>query len=546
MNVSLLRPPDSPSQSPTHAGAPNEFDLGLSSIIRALDIDGRNSRFIGDVIAELTPHPDTIRYRQDVLDDLLRLPELAARLHTLLPHLRDLGDFGAGQRWGDSTPLLQVGSRLAELENYVRCVEELGTALDEVAETLRSAGLQALRDMLRVIRADHEYAQLAAELPDLRASIDQAGSITLGINLSPQLTPESATIVSINPGRFAGKGTLLDRLLGDRAAADAVRGITALYKADAGKPHTPEHELFRDMNRLLERVAGPVAASVERYRCVQASGLAAVAPELAFFVGAARLIDELQAAGLAMCRPEIAPQEARICSINANYSLDLALRLRYSGPDTWAQAVVTNNVCLDHDASICILTGPNSGGKTTYIRAVGQAQALFQAGLYIPGRSARMSSVKGIFTHFAAAERLDVGGGRLAEELERMQRMFAAACPNSLILLNEPFASTDHIAARAIARDLLQGLSLLNARTIFVTHLHELVEDALTAQHGVVSMVAVAAPQSNNGHDQLVPTYKIQRGLPQVVGYATELARRYGLSGDQLEKSLRERGIVRA
>src|SRR5207248_1316038 len=107
------------------------------------------------------------------------------------------------------------------------------------------------------------------------------------------------------------------------------------------------------------------------------------------------------------------------------------------------------------EALIAILTGPNNGGKTTYLRALGQALALFQAGLPVPAEQARISPVDGVFSHFATAERLDTGGGRLAEELERLARIFRTASRDSLVLLNEPLTSTDYAAARMIGRDII-------------------------------------------------------------------------------------------
>ena len=190
--------------------------------------------------------------------------------------------------------------------------------------------------------------------------------------------------------------------------------------------------------------------------------------------------------------------------------------------------------------SIAIVTGPNSGGKTTYTRAIGQAQVLAQAGLLVPGSSARISPVDAIYSHFAAPERTDIGGGRLTEELERLAQIFRQATRHSLILLNEPLASTDHAAARALCRDVLAGLQLLGARAVFVTHIYELADDADLP--GVVSLTAGVATIEQNG-DAPVPSYSIAPGRPQVAGYAAELARRHGLSRDQIASTLRERGV---
>jgi hypothetical protein len=524
--------------------APSEADLGLATIIRALDYDGRHGHFVAGVLAQLNDDPAVIRYRQDVLDDLLRLPDLAAGFAGALPRLTELASAGLTKRWGDDIPLLQVAARLAELDNYLTCVEDLWAALAAATSALRAPGLLALRAALATARAQPDYRRLAEELPRLAAQLGQAGSVTLGINLDAQLRPESATIVAINPARFAGKGSLLDRLFGERGAADAVRGLTALYKAEeGGRQRTPEHDLFRDLDRLLERVAAPIANALASYARVSGAGLAGLEPELAFYLGAARLANDLRAAGLALCRPEIAPAAARQCTIHGLYSLDLALRLRATqGAAGLAEKLVGNDVAFGPAGRIFVLTGPNSGGKTTYTRAIGQAQALFQAGLLVPGYWARISPVDGIYTHFAAAERLDIGGGRLDEELTRLARLFHQATGASLVLLNEPLASTDHGAAHALCRDLLIGLRLLDARAVFVTHLHELA-DNLAAGDSVVSLVAGYTAAGGNG-TTAAPSYVISPGRPQVAGYAAALARRHGLSRQQLEAMLRERGLA--
>src|SRR6266540_1346495 len=523
----INRPPSAPSLlypagANRHIGgrpAPSEPDLALTSIIRALDYDGRHGRFVAGVLAELNADPAIIGYRQAALDDLLRLPELVTSCAAVLPQLGELANAGRASHWSDPIPLVQIAGRLAELDGYVTCVEELAAALDAAGAALCSKAFCALRAYLANTRAQPDYRRLAEELPRLRAQLDQAGSVTLGINLDGQLRPASATIVAINPGRFAGKGSLLEKLFGERAAADMVRGINALYKAEEGRQRSPEHDLFRDLDRLLERVAAPIGEALGSYARVNGAGLAALEPELTFYLGAARLVHEIGAAGLALCRPEIAPADERICAVEGAYNLDLALRLRLaSGGATLAQKIVPNAIAFGRDALVFILTGPNSGGKTTYTRAIGQIQVLFQAGLHVPGRH--------------------------ADELERLAQIFRQASRNSLVLLNEPLSSTDHGAARALCRDVLAGLQLLGARAIVVTHLYELVDDALDdpSLPGVVSLVAgVGAPAGNGVAPE--PSYTIAAGRPQVGGYAAELARRHGLSRDQIAATLRERSL---
>lgn len=538
--ISLLRPVASPVVPPLPGGAPNEADLGLASIIRAI-APGQHGRFVAQMLGELPSDPATIAYRQAVLRDLVNDTKLAAALQATMPQLRALAEAGQPSRWGDEPPLLQVATRLSELETYIAAVASLADALTVPALTLHSDGLRALRDRVVAVQAEPDFLRLAEEIPALRAVLDQAGSVTIGINLDSQLQPDSATIVSVNPHRFSGKGTLIGRLLGDRNSSNTVRGAGDQYRASAAPGRTPEHELFRELNAMLERVAAPVLSALDTYRRVSGRWLGVLEGELAFYLGAVRLFERVQAAGYTLCWPTIAPIDEQRCAITQCFSLDLLLRSIAATPDGQPH-IVRNDIDFGKHNRIAVVTGPNSGGKTTYARMVAQAQVLFQAGLMVPGTSAQISPVRGVFSHFAVAERQEIGGGRLAEELERLDRIFDHADRTSLIILNEPFASTDHVAGRALANDVSMGLRMLGARVVFVTHLYELVEDLQRASsEGVQSLVAQATSTSANGSSHVQPTYMIMPGQPQPLAYAQELARHYGLSRTQLTERVKNK-----
>src|SRR5574338_237009 len=125
---SLLHPPGAAPAS--NRPALSADDLGLHSIVRALDYDGRHGRFVSGVLAELVEDPAVIAYRQEILADLLELPGLCESYAAILPKLADLAEVGRTRRWGDDIPLVQVADRLAELENYLACVEALWAGLD--------------------------------------------------------------------------------------------------------------------------------------------------------------------------------------------------------------------------------------------------------------------------------------------------------------------------------------------------------------------------------------------------------------------------------
>jgi hypothetical protein len=328
---------------------------------------------------------------------------------------------------------------------------------------------------------------------------------------------------------------LLGRLFGDSADN---RGISPLQRGEGG-PRSRSNELLRDLRQLLGRIVEPVRSALEQFDRVNAAALQDLGAEVAFLLGAARLVDELRQRGLPMCQAELLPTSDRCDVLDEAYDLGLAV-----GPGGVEPRIVTNTITFDPAGGrIWVLTGPNRGGKTTYTRAVGVAQTLFQAGLHVPASSARMSPVDAIYTHFPARDDARPGQGRLDAEAERLASIFRGATPHSLILLNEALAGTSALEALDLARGVVRALRLLGARAIYVTHLHELaavVDDINTTTPGdskVASLVAVAGP----GSGPHTRTFRIHPGPPSGTSYAAEIAEQHGISYEQLSRLLHER-----
>lgn len=539
--ISLLWPDQRGRGNPGRADW--EDDVALAPIIRALSGDGRYADRIRAVLTELCPDPVTIVYRQDVLEDLLHLPALVASLEAVLPRLSGLAYSGVG-RWDDGG-VFQVAQRVAELDLFVECVQGLLAALDAVQPELTAAGWLHVRTALHALADSPVFGALVAELPTLRVQLERASSITIGINLDAQLRPESATLLGIHAERFGGPRSLLGRLL--PAGTDAQHGVTPLRSSNERQAFGPDRQLFRDLSHLLEEVTRPVAQALVRYTHLHSSTLAELEGELAFYLGAVRLIRELQAAGYALCRPQIAPLAERVCRVCNAYNLELALRLRTQAPQNGtATEVVSNDITFDESGRIFLLTGPNRGGKTTFTCAVGQVQVLCQAGLYVPGTAARISPVDAIFTLFPEAEQMQTGMGRLDEEAARLARVFREATAHSLVLLNEPLASTNPGEALGIARDVLAGLRLLGVRAVVVTHLHDLVREVAALNAGVAGesvIGSLVAGIAVDDAEQPRRTYRIRAGLPAGQSYAADVAVQHGLHLSQIKRTLQERGL---
>ncbi|HUV07070.1 MAG TPA: hypothetical protein VMX75_05025 [Spirochaetia bacterium] len=224
-----------------------------------------------------------------------------------------------------------------------------------------------------------------------------------------------------------------------------------------------------------------------------------------------------------------------------------------NGKDFRAE-LVTNDLVSGPESRILIVTGPNQGGKTTYVQAIGLIQVLAQAGLFVPGTEALLSPVENIFTHFPVEEQPETDAGRFGEEAKRLSEIFSSVTPYSLILLNESLSNTSPAESLALARDLIRVMCLLGARAVFATHLHELAAhlDTLNRASGgdsqAVSVVSQIIPISEKTDIakglRVVRTFKIIQSPPTGLSYAGEIASCYGLGYKQLVKVLRSRGLM--
>jgi DNA mismatch repair ATPase MutS len=495
----------------------------------------RYSSFIRETLLALTADPDVIAYRQAVFNDFLDNPRFAEWAQQLLPRLADLrmGNalFGKRQR----SVLLETADRLSELDLFLTVIQELHQALAET--TLRSEALTQLAQSLLGIINSETFKDLKQKLPELQRPLAHFSSLTVGINLNAQLRPKSAILLSINEKPLAEAKSMLARLLGMRGEDDDESGIAPLHQVPDDPQMRILSPLFQDLEHLIMETVQPVVRALTRYVGVSSSPLVGLERELAFYVSAVRMVKGIQAHGVPFCQPEIAPVDERMIQIDGLVNLNLALR----DPK---RRLVGNDVRFDDEGRIATLTGPNSGGKTTYLQAVGIAQVLFQAGLAIPARVARISPVDGIYTHFPALETQQQG--RLAEEAARLRTVCVKATAQSLVLMNESFSSTTANEALYLAQDLLSGLRFIGVRAIFATHLVELV-DRLTAMEQAIegasrffSLVAhVELVEDASGEIHATPTFQIQRGMPQGRSYAQEIARRYGISLDQILQARR-------
>ncbi len=453
--LSLLWPDGLPTQPPQTI--PWDHDIGLSELVDALTTDRRYKATIRQILATLTTDTAIISYRQGVLADFVANPALVDAVEDLLPRLADIQQghvmFGKQRR----NVLLATADRLSELDLYTEVILDLHGAL--VKATLQSDALATLRDRLDDLVNDEGFVGLRAQLPELREPLQNIVSLTVGINLTADLEPMSAVLLSINDTPRGDGFGLLNQIIGRTGNDDAETGLTPLHRLPTDPDRRLFSPLFQDLDRLLTTTAQPVARALKKYVQTSSGPLVGLERELAFYAAAARLMQQLGAYGVGFCRPGVLPMGSRETHISGLRNINLCSRT--------ASRAVDSDVMFDEAGRIAILTGPNSGGKTTYLRGVGLAQVMFQAGLFIPAESARMSPVDRLLTHFPALETRQQG--RLEEEASRLREIFADVTPNTLVLLNETFSSTALGEALYLAQDVLAGLRAVGARAIFAT-----------------------------------------------------------------------------
>lgn len=572
LDVSLLWPGGAPPSAPSAAAVTPQSarDLGLDSIIAHLSAGDAQRAAIEKILLSPSRDPLVIRYRLDVLDDLLANPALVEKLHELMPTLEALAlDYYRGEA-REAVELYEVIWRLGELESIVTCVEGLSRIFASPEAQTRSDGLRNLRAAVERITGDPLYQELVQQLPDWLRQARSSQSVTIGVNLDQDLKPIEAVLLAVNERRFTAGG-FLNRLL--ERGEEPGRGIGPLHAVEPrlgagiiggpvplpipGRLNPLMVPLFRDLAMVLDRVCKPISRALKAYTHIAGRAFVGLWQELLFYLPAVRLIERMKGCGLPMCRPEIAPADERLCRVKDSYNLSLALHksIGYESPDL-SRSIVTNDILLEAGGRIQILTGPNLGGKTTYLQAVGLTQLLAQAGLYVPGAQARVSPADGIYTHFPVEEKLERGTGRFGEEAQRLKEIFSRATRHSLILLNESLTSTSPGESLYLAQDVIRVMRMIGVRAVYATHMHELAAMAAALNQetagdsDIVSVVASridqAGPHDDGAAGAVKRSYHVRPGPPMGRSFARELARRYGVSYEQMVRDLQARGILPA
>lgn len=468
-------------------------DLELRSIFSAM---AGGDKFLYEVASQVLltsmREPEEIRYRQGVLTDCIAHPEIVREIYGIaVAALEDKRGL-----WGYSSrcPSSVLHGAVSQLEAHLLRLRELRKVADDHPDLFCSSGM---RDFMH----------------SLQQELDDDYFETISYHLR-QLKFRSGVLISMELGKDnSGVGYILRTPERPKAGWKQRFGLEPRHTYSFSVPPRDEagDRSLTDMtSRGINLVANAAAQSADHIL----SYFTMLRAELGFYLGCLGLHERLTAKGEGVSFPDPAPWRAQ--AFSCTNLRDASLALGDAG-----RSVMGNDVDADHK-SLVIITGASSGGKSTFLRSVGQAQLMAQCGLFVVADALRTSVQEGVFTHFVREEDPSMTSGRLDEELSRMSAMADELHPRSMVLFNESFAATNEHEGSEIGRQVVRALLDADIRVCFVSH-HFDFADSFYRQLGASSLF-LRAPRDEDGHR----SFKLEVAGPLPTSFGEDIYRRLG------------------
>jgi DNA mismatch repair protein MutS2 len=388
--------------------------------------------------------------RRSLVDLLARPPrgiETVRFRHGVLAELQENGAFRTG------------------LERLSTVLGELFDSLEGASRNKESANLYRRIELLRAVRAAFEA--IAAAAPGATSGLSRLGAFGAEV----QASDGYRHLVDLldHEGHLA---TVDVRL---RLAQDGrIRGFEILRAAENTRNRHHAGPIARFFTRLrllvwgyrvherelIGRLLTTVFEELEPYLVV----LFQVRRDVDFYLGALGFRDLARDKGLVVCLPSLSLSTPGApvakTQFESLYNPHLLLEERPPRP---------SDLEIGGSASL-IVTGPNSGGKTRLLQAVGLAQVLAQAGYYVPAARAELALREGLFVSVVEEATADAREGRLGTELLRIRRLFERVTWGSLVIVDELCSGTNPSEAEEIFDLVMSQLAEIEPQTLVTTH----------------------------------------------------------------------------
>jgi DNA mismatch repair protein MutS len=415
--------------------------------------------------------------RQDAVRELVDRPDARERLRAALSGVTDLERLAGKIGTGRVAPRDLLGLRRS-LEK-LPAVRETGGEIESDLVRGLSNDLDCMEDVLDFLDqaiADDAPATLqdggvirpgwSEELDDLRSVRDGARDFIASLQVRER---ERTGVTSLKVGfnRVFGYYLEVTKANADKVPGDYVRKQTL---TNAERYFTPE------LKEWEEKVFG----AEDRIAQLESELFAEVRSRVSGEVtrlqdGASRIADLDVLATFA----EVAAVQGYVRpEVHTGFDLEV-LGSRHPVVETMMprEEFIPNDLVLDDDGWIAVLTGPNMAGKSTVLRQIGLIQLLAQIGSFVPADSARLPVADRIFTRVGASDNLARGQSTFMVEMSETAAIVHGATERSLVLLDEIGRGTSTYDGVSIAWSVTEHLhEKIGAKTIFATHYHELTQ----------------------------------------------------------------------
>ncbi|HEV8475083.1 MAG TPA: DNA mismatch repair protein MutS [Methylomirabilota bacterium] len=496
------------------------------ALVGALDetVTPMGARLLRQWLLQPLRDPARIRERQDAIGAFVGAPEARARVRSLL---RGIGDL---ERLTSRATLGVAHARdLVALRGCLRPVDEVRQAVAAMAGTVLEGAREALADhgelraMLEAALVDEPPATLtdggvireswSDALGAIATDAAQARRWIAGLE-ERERTRTGLSSLRVRFNRVFGYGIEVSHAHAARVPDDYVRRQTLTNAERFVTTELKEYETkvlgAEERRRRLEQ---------ELFEDVRSRVAARAAPLLATARALAALDVVAALAEVAHLRGHVRPE------VDAGDTLEIVDGRHPVLEARAAEPVTPNDLTLDAEARIVILTGPNMAGKSVYLRQTGHLVILAQMGAWVPARSARIGVVDRIFTRVGAQDNLARGQSTFLVEMVETASILNNLTPRSLVLLDEVGRGTSTFDGLAIAWAVVEALHdrTSGAKVLFATHFHELTQ--LAGRLPAVRNFHVAVREWN---DEIVFLHKVRPGGTDR-SYGIQVARLAGL-----------------
>jgi DNA mismatch repair ATPase MutS len=492
MNVFLLYPDrDAPEEMALSFDSQSVIeDLALNTLFNAMaDGDPFLFEVARQTILSGLDAPGQILYRQAILQDCLKHPEVVRQIYSIPLQAIEKKDslwMGAFNRYPSS--ILSGG--LEMLVMFVDMLKSLKQVADQHADQFESEGFQRFFTMVRQELGEAYFAVVETHLKALK--------FDNGVFVSAELGPgNEGTHYILRRSNQEGEGWMKRAF----ARKSTSYSFTLHPKDDYGARALAD---IRDQG--INLVANAVAQSADHIEHF----FHVLRRELGFYIGCLNLAGQIHQLGEPVVFPQPVAAGERQLSCTGLYDICLALTTR--------KKVVGNDVRAA-GKDLVIITGANQGGKSTFLRSIGLAQLMMQCGMFVPADAFSAELCTGLHTHYKREEDPTMTSGKFDEELGRMSAIVDHLLPHSIVLFDESFAATNEREGSEIARQIVTALLEKQVKVFIVTHLVELACGFHDNQ--MANALFLRAERGEDGSRN----FKLVEGAPLQTGYGMDLYR---------------------